>query len=188
MDWIAFTATNAVELISAQRRGESVAGPIEHYNNVFSLSYHRWFQAVYQDKYEYIGEYDLMRLAFLLDLGLYYLGIVSQPFKMGIKGLLAPPFSEPLSRPVFVLMLTYNRRFAQIARRRRRLDQLGKTNRAKRCLANGFTLSRSDIRLIVKTLLQWVCLELKEGWRSWGEEEVSVSVDKKRAVAPSSSL
>src|ERR1700693_1122801 len=188
MDWIAFTVTNAVELISAQRRGESVAGPIEHHNNVFSLSYHRWFQAVYQDKYEYIGEYDLMRLAFLLDLGLYYLGIVSQPFKMGLKGLLAPPFSEPLSRPVFVLMRTYNRRFAQIARRRRRLDLLGKTNRAKRCLANGFTLSRSDIRLIVKTLLQSLCLDLKEGGRSWGGEEVSVAVDKRRAVAPSSSL
>ena len=114
-----------------------------------------------------MGEYDLMRLAFLLDLGLYYLGIVSQPFKMGIKGLLAPPFSEPLARPVFTLMRTYNRRFAQIARRRRRLDQLGRTNRANRCLANGFTLSRSDVRLIFKMLLQWGWLELTEGWRSW---------------------
>jgi flavin-dependent dehydrogenase len=167
MDWIAFTATNAAELITAQRRGESMAGPIEHHNNVFAKSYHNWFQAVYQDKYEYMGEYDLMRLAFLLDLGLYYLGIVSQPFKMGIKGLLAPPFSEALGRPIFILMRTYNRRFAQIARRRRSLDQLGRTNRAHRCLANGFTLSRSDVRLIFKMLLQWGWLELTEGWRSW---------------------
>jgi flavin-dependent dehydrogenase len=203
MDWISFTATSAVELITAQRGGESVAGRIEHHNHVFSMSYHRWFQAVYQDKYEYLGEYDLMRLAFLLDLGLYYLGIVSQPFKLGIKGLLAPPFSEPLSRPVFALMHTYNRRFAQIARRRRRLNLLGKTNRAKRCLANGFTLSRSDVRLICKTLLQWLGLELSEGWRSWGPGgrgdrgagEVSVSVPvpvpvsagEKQRIAPSTS-
>jgi flavin-dependent dehydrogenase len=192
MDWISFTAINAVELISTQRRGESIAGRIENHNNVFAMSYHRWFQAVYQDKYEYLGEYDLMRLAFLLDLGLYYLGIVSQPFKMGIKGLHAPPFSEPLSRPVFALMRTYNRRFAQIARRRRRLNLLGKTNRAKRCLANGFTLSRSDIRLIAKTLVQWLWLELREGWRTWGgdgggEVPVPVSVGDKRTVASSSS-
>ncbi len=172
MDWISFTATCAAELITAQRRGESITGPIEHHNTVFSTSYHRWFQAVYQDKYEYMGEYDLMRLAFLLDLGLYYLGIVSQPFKMGIKGLLAPPFSEPLSRPVFLLMCLYNRRFAQIARRRRRLDLLGKTNRARRWLANGFTLSKSDVRLIFKMLLQWAWLELTEGWRSWRQAEV----------------
>jgi flavin-dependent dehydrogenase len=167
MDWIAFTASSTVELIGAQRRGESLAGVIEQHNNAFSTSYRDWFTAVYHNKYEYMGEYDLMRMAFLLDLGLYYLGIVSQPFKMGFKGLLAPPFSEPLSRPIFALMRSYNRRFAQIGRRRRRLALLGKTNCAKRFLANGFTLSRFDIRLIFKTLFQWGWLELKEGWRSW---------------------
>jgi hypothetical protein len=167
MDWISFTATSAAELISAQRRGETLAAQIEHYNSAFSMSYHRWFQAVYQDKYEYMGEFDLMRLAFLLDLGLYYLGIVSQPFKMGIKGLQSPPFSDPRSRVVFRLMRTYNRRFAQIARRRRRLGLLGRSNRAQRFLANGFTLSKGDIRLIFKMVFQWALLELKEGWRSW---------------------
>jgi flavin-dependent dehydrogenase len=167
MDWIAFTAARAAELIGAQQRGESLAGEIEQHNHVFSVSYRGWFEAVYQNKYEYMGEYDLMRLAFLLDLGLYYLGIVSQPFRKGFNGLLAPPFSEPLSRPVFALMRSYNRRFAQIGRRRRRLALLGRTNRAKRFLANGFTLSRFDIRLIFKTLFQWGLLELKEGWRSW---------------------
>jgi flavin-dependent dehydrogenase len=167
MDWISFTATGAAELISAQRRGETLAARIEHYNDAFSASYQRWFQAVYQDKYEYMGEFDLMRLAFLLDLGLYYLGIVSQPFKLGIKGLQSPPFSNPSSCIVFRLMRTYSRRFTQIARRRRRLGLLGRSNRARRFLANGFTLSRSDIRLIFKMVFQWALLELKEGWRSW---------------------
>src|ERR1700722_16727393 len=195
MDWISFTSACAAELITAQRRGDSLTGLIEHHNQVFAMSYHNWFEAVYKDKYEYMGEYDLMRLAFLMDLGLYYLGIVSQPFKMGIKGLLAPPFSEALSRPVFVLMRTYSRRFAQIARRRRRLDLLGKTNRANRFLANGFTLSRADIRLLCKSFFRWAMLELKEGWRSWGaggqgglvEVSVPVSVGAKRTVASSNS-
>jgi hypothetical protein len=189
MDWISFTAVAAAELITAQRRGEPLSGRIEHHNKAFSLSYHRWFQAVYQDKYEYMGEYDLMRLAFLLDLGLYYLGIVTQPFKKGMKGLLEPPFSEPLSRPVFALMRVYNRRFALIARRRRRLDLLGRMNRAKRYLANGFTLSRRDIRLIFKTVLQWGWLELKEGWRTWPEQlPVPVSVGKRPAIEPSGTV
>ncbi|MBV8376345.1 MAG: tryptophan 7-halogenase [Verrucomicrobia bacterium] len=170
MDWIAFTVTSAVQLIAAERRGECVTASIDRHNSLFSLSYHNWFKAVYRDKYEYMGEYDLMRLAFLLDLGLYYLGIVSQPFKMGIKGLLAPPFTEPLSRPVLTLMRIYNRRFAQIARRRRRLHLLGKTNRARRWLSNGFTLSKSDVRLIIKMLFQWGLLELKEGWHTWWPE------------------
>jgi flavin-dependent dehydrogenase len=188
MDWISFTSACATELISAQRRGESLTAPIKRHNTVFAKSYHSWFQAVYQDKYEYIGEYDLMRVAFLLDLGLYYLGIVSQPFKMGIKGLLAPPFSEPLSRPVFALMRTYNRRFAQIARRRRRLDLLGRSNRAKRFLSNGFTLNKSDTRLIFKSLFRWAMLEVREGWHTWriGGKRVSVpvSVGEKQVVGP----
>jgi flavin-dependent dehydrogenase len=172
MDWIAFTASNAAELISLQQRGEPISAQIARHNDVFSRSYHRWFEAVYRDKYEYMGEFDLMRIAFLLDLGLYYLGIVSQPFKKGISGLLAPPFSEPLSRPVFRIMRAYNRRLAQIARRRRALGQLGHMNRGRRCLADGFTLSRSDIRLILKILFQWCCLELIESCRSWGRSPV----------------
>jgi flavin-dependent dehydrogenase len=167
MDWISFTSTRAADLITAQREGKLPPQRIEEHNACFSKSYHRWFQAVYKDKYEYIGEFDLMRLAFLLDLGLYYLGIVSQPFKHGIKGLESPPFTEPLSRPVFDLMRTYNRRFVEIARRRRRLGLLGRTNMGKRCLANGFTLSRADIRLIAKMLFRWCCLEATEGWRTW---------------------
>ncbi len=182
MDWISFTATGATELISAQRRGEPLAARIKHHNSAFSMSYHRWFQAVYQDKYEYMGEFDLMRLAFLLDLGLYYLGIVSQPFKMGIKGLQSPPFSERLSRPIFRLMRTYNRRFTQIARRRRRLGLLGKFNRGQRFLSNGFTLNRSDIRLILKMVLQWVFLELKEGWRSWWQPKEDKETERTVAV------
>ncbi len=169
MDWISFTTTSAADLIGAQRRGEPMAERLVKYNRDFSISHRSWFESVYQDKYEYMGEFDLMSMAFLLDLGFYYLGIVSQPFKMGMKALLIPPFSVPPSRPIFHLMKTYNQRFAQIARRRRSLGMLGKTNRMQRCLTSGFTLARGDIGLLTKTLLQWGWLEITEGWKSWGQ-------------------
>ena len=168
MDWIAFTASSAVELITAQRRGEVIAGRIVRHNHDYTTSYRCWFEAIYQDKYEYLGEWDLMSLAFRLDLGLYYLGIVSQPFKLGPRALLIPPFSVPVSRPVFLFMRMYNRRFARIARHRRQVQALGRTNRKRRCLIPGFTLSRSDAIRLVGALAKWVWLELTEGWRSWG--------------------
>ena len=171
MDWIAFTTPSAAGLINAQRKGEPLAARVKEHNRAFSVSYRDWFRAIYKDKYEYMGEFDLLKIVFFLDLGLYYLGIVSQPFKLGTKALLAPPFSVPPSRPVFFLMSTYNRRFAQIARRRRRLGLLGRMNRSQRFLNNGFTLSRGDSRLVVKTLLKWFWLELTEGWRSWGARD-----------------
>jgi flavin-dependent dehydrogenase len=169
MDWISFTTTSAAELISAQRRGEPLKERVEKHNRDFARSHRCWFEAVYKDKYEYMGEYDLMSLAFTLDLGFYYLGIASQPFKMGMKALLVPPFSDPVSLPFFLLIRAYNRRFAQIARRRRRIGTLGKTNRGRRCLIPGFTLKSTDIGQLVKAMAKWIWLELTEGWHSWGE-------------------
>jgi flavin-dependent dehydrogenase len=169
MDWISFTTSSAAELITAQRRGEPMAERITRYNRDFATSHRSWFDAVYKDKYEYMGEFDLMSLAFTLDLGFYYLGIVSQPFKQGEKALLIPPFSEPVSRPIFHLMRTYNRRFAKMARSRRQRNALGGSNRAKRCLIPGFTLKATDVNLIVKALAKWLRLECTEGWRSWGK-------------------
>src|SRR5207253_2370056 len=165
----------AAELVAAQRRGEPIQERIERHNRDFARSHRCWFEAVYKDKYEYMGEFDLMSLAFTLDLGFYYLGIASQPFKMGIKALLVPPFSDPASRPFFFFIRAYNRRFAQIARHRRRTGTLGKTNRGTRYLIPGFTLKPSDIGLLVKATVKWAGLELAEGWHTWFNREANRS-------------
>jgi flavin-dependent dehydrogenase len=187
MDWISFTATRAAELITAQRRGEPIQERIERHNRDFARSHRCWFEAVYKDKYEYMGEFDLMSLAFTLDLGFYYLGIASQPFKMGIKALLIPPFSDAASRPFFFLIRAYNRRFAQIARRRRRIGTLGKTNRGARYLIPGFTLKPSDVGLLVKAAFRWAGLELAEGWHTWFNSEANRSVRETPEVVCASS-
>jgi flavin-dependent dehydrogenase len=174
MDWISFTSTSAAELITAQRRGEPMPERVERHNRDFARSHGRWFEAVYKDKYEYMGEFDLMSLAFTLDLGFYYLGIASQPFKVGIKALLIPPFSDRDSAPFFYFIRAYNRRFAEIARRRRRVGTIGKTNRGRRCLIPGFTLKPTDIGLLVTAIAKWIWLELTEGWQTWFKREASV--------------
>jgi len=182
MDWISFTATSAAELITAQRRGEPMQDRVARHNRDFAQSHRRWFEAIYQDKYEYMGEFDLMCIAFTLDLGFYYLGIVSQPFKTGIKALLVPPFSDPPSRPFFHFIRAYNRRFAQIARRRRRMGTIGKTNRGRRYLIPGFTLKSTDVGLLVKAMAKWIWLEFTEGWHTWFKHESSGTVPQARLI------
>jgi len=167
MDWIAFTSASAVDLIEAQMRGEAMEPRLQQYNRDFSVSYRRWFVALYKDKYEYIGEFDLLRLAFLLDLGLYYLGVVAKPFQQGLAALNHPPFSVFTSHTAFHLMRAYNRRFAAIARSRRERGRLGLMNCGQRDLISGYTLDGGDIRLLVRPLLAWVRIEIAEGWRSW---------------------
>lgn len=167
MDWISFTVFSSVQLVLAERRGEPVALEVARHNEVFARSYQRWFEAVYRDKYEYLGEYDLTRLAFLMDLGFYYLGVVNQPFQRGVGALKEPLFATPPSVPVYHLMKFYNRRFAQMSRERRRRGCLGRTNAGRRFMFGGYTFKPSSFRHVLVAMAGWAALECREGWRTW---------------------
>jgi len=167
MDWISFTVSAAAKLILSQQRGEEIGPLVAKHNRDFALSYQRWFNALYRDKYEYLGEYDLLRLAFLLDLGLYYLGVASQPFKRGKIALREPVFTSSRSTPFYFLMRLYNRRFAEMARSRRERASLGRRNAGRRFMFRGYTFARSSALPILAALGGWARLELTEGWRSW---------------------
>lgn len=167
MDWISFTTYSAAQLVLAQQRGESLAPLIARHNRDFARSYDRWFMAIYQDKYDYVGDFELMRLAFQLDLGLYYLGVASQPYKRGIKAFAEPVFSTAPSVPFYHFIRFYNRRFGRMARVRRRRNLWGQHNHARRILVPGFTFSGVSVLPLARAILGWLYLELTEGWRSW---------------------
>lgn len=168
MDWISYTASRAADTITRQRAGEDGAMLAERHDRDLNLCVSRWFDALYRDKYHYLGEFDLMKLAFRLDLGLYYWGVVSAVFENEEEGLLTAPFTHPAAGPIAWLMKTYNRRFAAIAARRRTDGRLGLANDRRRFLIPGFLLGRGEIRKILPLLGEWLKLELTEGWKSWG--------------------
>ncbi len=178
MDWISFTASCTTELILAQQRGEPMQARVAKHNKDFVQSYGRWFKAIYKDKYEYMGEYDLMRLAFLMDLGCYYLGVAIQPFKRGAVGLTEPYYSTPPSTPFFHFMRTYNRRFASMARSRTARGVAGRTNDRRRFMFRGYNFAPSSVWPITKAIISWVRLELTEGWRTWFEKRPEPAMEK----------
>ncbi|HSH15887.1 MAG TPA: NAD(P)/FAD-dependent oxidoreductase, partial [Verrucomicrobiae bacterium] len=168
LDWLGFTTARAGQLIMAERRGGSDLRPlVEKHNRDFAKSYQRWFDALYRDKYDYLGDYDLVRVAFLLDLGLYYLGVVSQPYRQGRKAFLEPYFSTPPSVPFYHFMAFYARRLAAMGRERRRRGVFGLRNANRRFMFGGFSLEWTMAIPIVKALLGWMYLEATEGWRTW---------------------
>lgn len=167
MDWISFSTSAAAALIDSSFRGKPVAPRVARHNAHFVQSYSRWFDALYRDKYYYMGDFELMTLAFRLDLGLYYLGIVTQPFLHGNQVLETPPFAHPKSKWPFRLMALYNRRFVAMARARQRRGTWGRHNDRRYF---GFISYEFNHRLPVRVLgllILWMRLELSEGWRSW---------------------
>lgn len=184
MDWISYTTTCTKELILAQHRGESIEKKVMMHNAMFVRSYERWFDAIYRDKYEYFGEYDLMRVGFLLDLGFYYFGVAAQPFKRGVVALTEPVFSTPPSVPFYHLMSLYNRRLAQMSRTRRARKMQGRKNDSHSFLFPGFTFSPNSSILLVKAFIGWARLELTEGWRSWFKSNPKSELSSKSMPAP----
>ena len=188
MDWISFSTSSAANLITKQRNGKPMTELVVKYNRDFSVSHRRWFESLYKDKYEYMGEFDLMSLAFRLDLGLYYWGVVEAPYNHGEEALYAPPFSPPSGVIFSKLMSTYNRRFAKIARRRRRVGTLGLKNKDHRCLIPGFMLKRSDMLRLFPMLAEWAWLEVKEGWKSWLEPDEAPPLMEKAPASPATPM
>jgi flavin-dependent dehydrogenase len=185
MDWISFTSYAAKELILAQQRGEDSAMLAAKHNENFTRSYSRWFTALYKDKYDYMGDFELMRTAFLLDLGLYYLGVAGLLYKEGEKALSYGIFITSRSMPVYHLMRTYNRRLAAMARERRERGTFGRMNDCQRFMFGGFTFERdgANTKHILKALLRWGWLEVTEGWRTWFLEKPKAVPALKQATA-----
>jgi flavin-dependent dehydrogenase len=167
MDWIAYTASAAAALVDGSLRGKPKAPRIARHNRDFTLSYQRWFDAVYRDKYAYMGDHQLMTLAFRLDLGLYYLGVVTPPFRDGPSALESPSFSSPASAPFARFMALYNRRLASIARARLARGAWGAGNHGRYFGFRSYELTWTlPLRLLV-AVGAYLRLELVEGWRTW---------------------
>jgi flavin-dependent dehydrogenase len=167
MDWIAYTASCAADSIARQQAGEPIRDLMVQRDHTFVRSYRRWFQALYKDKYYYMADFDLYKVTFFMDTGLYYLGVASQPFKRGEVAYLEPTFSTPPSVPFYHFMSFYNRRLAKMGRSRLQRGVFGKNNARQRLLFAGYTFAPSDGRHVFYGMLLWLLLELKEGWRSW---------------------
>jgi flavin-dependent dehydrogenase len=167
MDWISFTATGAADLVDGCLRGRPAAERATRYDARFKLCYDRWFDALYRNKYFYMGDYELMTLAFRLDLGLYYLGAVSQPLKHGEKTLGVPAFSRRGSGWAAGLISLYNRRFAAMAQGRVARGTWGRHNHGHYSPFVSYQLDRRLFWRVLWALGQWGLLEVREGWRTW---------------------
>jgi len=167
LDALAMTATSAVGLILKDRDGACVKDALEKHNAMLRDSYRNWFEAIYENKYAYMGDFELMRIAFLNDIGLYYFGIVMPPYRSGGDVIADGMFHSKPSRPFFWFIRGVNRRLATLAMERRRRGTFGRKNAGRRMLIPGFAFDVSLAKAAWKVLRLMAWLELTEGWRTW---------------------
>jgi hypothetical protein len=159
LDHAAFSVEATVEIVKAQTSGMDVAARIAEHNATFDRSYHRFFQAIYKDKYFYMGEHDLLSASFLMDTAQYYIFVVMPAYLLFGKFFWMPVLGP---KPAFVsyhMMRIYNRRFKAIALARRAAGEAGRRNDGRRVKAL-YDLKSAPFRMAAKGLKLWLYAEL----------------------------
>ncbi len=163
LDHASFSVEATVEIVKAQTERkeppEKIAARIAEHNATFDRSYRRFFQAIYQDKYFYMGEHDLLSASFLMDTAQYYIFVVMPAYKLFGKFFWMPVLGP---KPAFVsyhMMRIYNRRFKAIALARRAAGEAGRRNAGRRVRAL-YDLKIAPFHMVAKGLKLWLFAEI----------------------------
>jgi len=159
LDHAAFTAEATAAIVKADAAGEDVRPKIREHNATFLRSYQRFFQAVYRDKYVYMGEHDLLSAAFLLDTAQYYVFLVIPAYRQAPRFPWMPVLGPRPALVSYRLMNGYNRRFTRIALLRRARGEAGRRNDGRRVRAT-FNLRWAPYRMLARGLSLWLAAEL----------------------------
>jgi flavin-dependent dehydrogenase len=102
---------------------------IARHNDEFARSYDRWLDALYVDKYELLGDAELVIASYLFDTGMYFLGIAGPIFRTP-ELLARPTFGEDIKPTAIAyrIMRRFKRRMVRLARFRRAVGTYGKRN------------------------------------------------------------
>lgn len=138
---------------------------VAQHNDDFLRSYHRWFAAIYQDKYHLFGDAELTVAAFLMDTGTYYLGVVWPAYK-NLDGLASPSFGHDNlgTRIAAKFLAWFQRRLVKLAKKRRELGVYGQRNEGWRLYVRGFELGGRLREIIFTALRIWWRCERQTKW------------------------
>lgn len=163
LDYCSWTSLSAVRFTLSSLDG--AAPDPTAINRRFLASYRGWFEALYKDKYHYLGDFDLMEAAFLMDLGLFFFGPVRELHASDGSSDGRFPFDGPVDGVVARLMAFANRRLAILGRRRQEAGVFGKNNLHRRVLVPGFEPTPRVLRLVWRGVTRWIEAECRDRLR-----------------------
>src|SRR5207248_4138195 len=128
LDFCSYTSYYVADLLARSLAGEDVSSALSYYNEQYPVTYRLWFETLYKDKYFYMGDAELMAAALLLDVGMYFVGLVIPVYKDPEREFLHLPFEGTAGTIVGAMMKFYNRRLVVLAKRRLAKGCFGRRN------------------------------------------------------------
>ena len=164
IDFIGNTVYAVSQIVIDSLKGQEVSQRVTDYAQSYQTSYHRWFESLYQDKYYYLGDAELMTAATLMDVGFYFFGPVRLIYQNHVMEMAHMPYHGPIGKLVAGFMRKYNRRLVVLAQRRRERGIYGRRNVDWNYIfRQSFTPNYKVLRLIWNGLKLWGQCE----WSTW---------------------
>lgn len=180
LDHASYSVYATARLIAKDLAGEADGAMLDDaltfHNEMFARSIRRWLEGLYIDKYEIMGDAELMRCSFLVDTALYYLGVVG-PVIRNQKALGHPIFGLPLPQTRYAasMMRFFKGRLVKIARFRQQTGRYGHRNIGWRIYGRAFDLGWPSVKILMKGLGAWAGLEWDYFRHSLASRTVDVS-------------
>jgi len=165
LDFCSFAVSATVGILHNALEGNCVKQALVDHDHDYRLCYHRWFNGLYRDKYEYLGDAEIMLAAYRLDIGAYFVGPVRTIYEDPECGLMHIPFTGFGGLVFGRFMALYNRRLVKIARKRIARGTYGKNN-TRHCYVFGHAFSPNlrSFRHIFSGIARWWKLELQHAF------------------------
>lgn len=148
-------------LIKALDATACIDTAVATHNRQFTESYERWFHGIYRNKYQYLGDAELMRAAFLMDIAAYFVGPVRLVYQFTDAEFSKMPYDGAIGAFFGKFMSHYNHRLETIARKRIHAGTYGKRNLDHRYfIRRPFEPSPKSFRHLFDGIRAWAKLEL----------------------------
>jgi flavin-dependent dehydrogenase len=158
-DFISYTCFAVFEILTAALAGKNVTASRTRYNELYHKQFHTWFESIYQDKYYYLGDLELMTVAFYLDIAAYFIGPVRQAYSQHPHRYSELPYGGQVGQIFGRFMRCYNRRLAAIAKKKIRAGTYGSANSDSRLFLPGFSPGPGSLRYMLTGVRKWMEVE-----------------------------
>lgn len=162
LDFCSHTVYGSYTLIRQYYTGECIKGEIPERNEEYVKSYFYWFNAIYKDKYWYMGDAELMFVAFLLDISTYFIGPVRLVYHDQDLEFGKMPYSGFAGHVFARFMRFYNSRLVTLAKKKIKVGKYGNKNLNHYFITrNAFTPGSGTMKLMFQGIRLWLKVELR---------------------------
>ena len=159
LDHVGFSVEATTRIVLAETAGRLAPDAIARHNETFLRSYWRFFDSIFEGKYYYMGEADLLSAAVLMDTAQYYIFVVIPAYRIHKDFHWMPVLGPKEAFFAYHFLKLYHRRFQKLAELRREMGEAGRRNAGRRIYLF-YDLGLAPWRMVARGVKLWLLAEL----------------------------